>query len=271
VGTSDAYLLTILLLGIGLSIKAAETLSLLPEYGKRGSFDYEITGDDALLAGRFAPVWSKLYSQAGVRAVAWLSLASFLATAIVYELGGSVRVVLVGFILLNVLAHYRQAFGLDGADQMALLLLMVLLFCFIASSDNRVRLLGLWFIALQLALSYIVSGVAKVLSTEWRSGVAIQGILSTYTYGTGTTRRLVIRSRRLCQILCWSVMLTEIAIPFGLLLGRRGALAALTLGALLHVSIALIMGLNDFVWSFVAAYPGLRDEAGSVTVRPPGR
>lgn len=253
--TGIAFHATVLILGVGLSIKSLETLHLLAEYGRRGLLDYRIAGSDAGLSGRFAPQLERLYSMRGVALLCMLSLAAYLGLWLIEPGDAGYRVVLVAFVGANAAMYYRQAFGLDGADQMALLILFTTLLCVVPFDDGRIRAIGLWFIGLQVALSYLVSGVAKLQSPEWRRGLAIRGILSTYTYGTGATRRVVTRSRVLSLPLAWSVILVEIALPFGLLLPPRGVLLTIAIGLALHVSIAIVMGLNDFVWSFAAAYP----------------
>ncbi len=251
----STYRLTLVILGTGLSIKALETLHLLPEYASRRALDFEIAGDDLLLGSRFSGGFNALYSRSGVLALSCLSILSFLLLLFTRPHYPEYRYVVLAFILANVAMYFRQGFGLDGADQMALLILVTVLLCFVASERPGVQLIGTWFIALQLGLSYFVSGAAKLLSREWRSGVAIEGILSTYTYGTNSMRWLVTRRRPLCLLLAWGVIVTEIALPFALLFGARGVAIGLTIGLLLHVSIAVVMGLNDFVWSFAAAYP----------------
>jgi hypothetical protein len=249
-----AYRYTTLIVGIGLGIKALETLYLLRAYSSRQIFDFSMVGNDFNLEGRLALVPTRLYSKDGVAGLASLSLMS-LAILLLTESGSAAySLSMFGLIVANVLMYYRQAFGLDGADQMSLLILLTLLLCSAAPS-REIREIGLCFIALQLALSYMVSGVAKLASREWRSGRALEGILSTHTYGTALTRKLVSRHKLMCRIGCWGVIITEMALPFGLLLGPAGVIASLSIGLCMHLVIAAIMGLNDFVWSFAAAYP----------------
>lgn len=249
------YRYTILLVGIGLTIKAFETIWLLPQYDRRGVFDYAIIGNDSLATTPLAPVFAKLYSKPGVLGLATLGVLAFLALAATSYGTPAYRIAASVLIVVNVAFYYRQAFGLDGADQMSFLILVTVFFCSIVTSDPKLREVGVWFIALQLALSYFVAGAAKLVSKEWRSGIAISGILSTYTYGTRFTRKLLTNSRVLCILICWGVIVTEMVIPFGLLLEPTGVAVALGVGLAMHVSIAIIMGLNDFVWGFAAAYP----------------
>lgn len=252
---ASTYWLTVVILGVGLSIKALETLHLLPEYASRRALDFEIAGDDSLLGSRISRTFGVLYSKSGVLVLSCVSISVFLLLLFIGRDARAFPYVLLAFIAVNVAMYYRQGFGLDGADQMSLLILVTVLLCFVASGRPGVQAIGVWFIALQLGLSYLVSGVAKLFSREWRSGVAIEGILSTYTYGTNFMRSLVTGRRGLCVLAGWAVIVTEIALPFALLFGDRGVLAAMAVGLMLHLSIAVIMGLNDFVWSFAAAYP----------------
>ena len=249
------YHATTILLGVGLAIKALETISLLPAYERHGVFDYSIAGSDSFLGSRLFPQISSLYSRTGVLILSAVSISSFLMLLFVDFGSLAFRALLLLLILPNVALYYRQAFGLDGADQMSLLILLSLLICFIPWADPEIQKVGIWFIGLQLSLSYLVSGVAKLASKEWRTGTAIPGILSTFTYGTRLTRRFFVKHRRLSLAVCWFVIAIEVLIPFGLFFGPQGALVVLGVGLMMHVSIAIIMGLNDFVWGFTAAYP----------------
>lgn len=251
----DAYRIATLLVGVGLSIKALETLALIPEYDKGGIFDYDIAGNDTLMLTRAAPVFARLYSRPGMTVLAVASVASFAVVALAPYQSPAYRVAVVAMVVANVAVYYRQAFGLDGADQMSFLVLVTIFFGSAITSDPDLQRVGAWFVALQLALSYLVSGVAKLISPEWRSGTAVIGILSTYTYGTRLTRRVLTTRRPLSRAICWAVIATEIALPFGLLFGEVGVVVALAVGLAMHLSIAVVMGLNDFVWGFAAAYP----------------
>jgi hypothetical protein len=58
-------------------------------------------------------------------------------------------------------------------------------------------------------------------------------------------------------LLCWSVILFECLGPFLVLSGRNGVVIFITLALAFHLGVAIVMGLNIFVWSFVAAYPAI--------------
>jgi hypothetical protein len=62
---------------------------------------------------------------------------------------------------------------------------------------------------------------------------------------------------RLRQGLAWSVMLAEAGAPLAVLLPAHGIALALVAGLAFHVANAACMGLNTFVWSFLATYPAV--------------
>ena len=250
-----AYHATALLVAAGLAVKALETLYLLPEYGRGRILDYAYAGDDGPRSPLARGVYDRVYSQAGVRFLAILTMAAGATIALAPYGTGVYLAALVVLGAADYALHARQVFGLDGADQMSLLIVLTLVLCSVLASDPGVQRLGLWFIAIQLSLAYLVSGIAKLLSAEWRRGVALRGILSTYTYGTPFFRRLLLRHPTVSLLGCWAVMLTEVALPIGLFAGVPGALVVMAVGMTMHLGIAVVMGLNDFVWSFLAAYP----------------
>src|SRR5688500_19350325 len=130
------YHATTILLGVGLAIKALETISLLPAYERHGVFDYSIAGSDSFLGSRLFPQISSLYSRTGVLVLSAVSISSFLMLLFVDFGSLAFRGLLLLLILPNVALYYRQAFGLDGADQMSLLIILSLLICFIPWSDR---------------------------------------------------------------------------------------------------------------------------------------
>lgn len=249
------YYYIILILSIGLSIKSCEYLSTIKMFQKGNAFDYSVIGIDMFQMGKLGWFFKLIYSKNGVISLITLSLMS---TVIIYAspfnsvLFSSAVVVLLS---VNLLLYYRHSYGLDGADQMSLLLIITLFLCYVFASDPNIQKIGVFFIAFQLSLSYTVAGIAKLFSKQWRSGLAIQGILSTYTYGMRFTREKLTKNKFMCLTLCWLTIIMEIFFPLVIFLDPQITLIFLGFGFLFHLSIAIVMGLNDFVWGFSAAYP----------------
>ena len=108
-------------------------------------------------------------------------------------------------------------------------------------------------ITAQLILSYGVAGIGKLISPTWRSGSAITLIISTRSFGLGSS---LLFGRHPTVAKCFASLiigyeLLWFAAPFsrGLLLLLMG------FGVVFHVTSAFMMGLNLFPWAFLSAYP----------------
>lgn len=102
---------------------------------------------------------------------------------------------------------------------------------------------ALWYIAIQVILSYFVAGVSKLLEGEWRSGRALAVFL-------GRPRK------RGDRLVAWSIIAFEVFFPAAVL-SPRVALAFMAGGLFFHLINAYVLGLNRFVFAWLAAYPAL--------------
>jgi hypothetical protein len=68
--------------------------------------------------------------------------------------------------------------------------------------------------------------------------------------------------------LAWSVILTECLFAVALLTPFPITLAILIGGAAFHIMSGLVMGLNTFIWSFVATYPAILWVQARVHIAP---
>ncbi len=252
----SVYHITLMILAIGYIIKSLETIAISKTFLPRQPNDWDLVGMDSLQTGKAYPLFKTLYSRKGVITLCILtiliSLYLLLAPVNIYF-----NLLVLLLFVLQFILHHRQEFGGDGADQMSFLVLTTFTICFTFITDSRVHTIGVVFVAAQLILSYIISGGAKLISTEWRNGTAVQGILSSYTYGTEFTKVLFNKSLFLSRIMCWMVVAVELLFPMALFFTDTVFYSAVIMGILLHLSIGVVMGLNDFVWSFLAAYPSL--------------
>jgi hypothetical protein len=142
----------------------------------------------------------------------------------------------------------RCAYGTDGSDQINLVILAG-----VAAGALGVPSAGAAFIAAQCILSYFVAGAYKFAGAEWRDGTAIPSVLTTKSYGH---RGLAPYFSRYGLFLCWSVMIWEIAFPLSLV-SPTVCLGFMAIGVAFHLSCAMLMGLNNFVFSYLGLYPSL--------------
>jgi hypothetical protein len=150
---------------------------------------------------------------------------------------------------------FRCRFGNDGSDQMLNIVAAGLIPCAAFPGGRWPRDAGLWFIALQSCLAYATSGAAKAVSAVWRSGQALRMILNTASYGNRRLARRLQKNPPLSCALSWSVIAFECLFPLCLLAPHPVRLGFFAAGVVFHGTNASVMGLNTFLWAFVATYP----------------
>jgi hypothetical protein len=198
--------------------------------------------DDGLLSWRvlaLRPQWVHRSRLAGIvhrpRGVA-LVLGLRLACAALLLLApqGWTRVgLLAALVATGWLMKLRNWLGEDGADHMGQV------------------------VAGQLTISYFLAGAAKLASFEWRSGRALVGVMGTGAYGHPFAARVATAGPWVPIVFCWCVIAIETVFPAFLFAPREVLLGVLAAFALFHGATAFFMGLNTFVWAFIAAYPSL--------------
>lgn len=158
------------------------------------------------------------------------------------------------FFLMSLIC-LRNPYSLDGAYQMCLVILFGISLGTLFGIHSTVSIFCLWFIALQLILSYFIAGIAKIFSPIWRKPYALTLIFSTKVYGHSLAYKLVSQNSSVALCLSWGVMLFEILFVVALILPPQFAILFVVAGALFHLGNGIFMGLNDFLFSFSASYP----------------
>jgi hypothetical protein len=253
------YAFIVILASIGVFIASLELLTLKAEFEDRGLFSWDVlrTVSRATLSvgtGRPRQLISHPFfvpAVTGARALAALFLIFFSNR---YALGTACVFVIMA---ASIVMYWRAPLGLDGSDQMSLIIFVAVAICKVFPGDVHVAQASLWFIAVQGCLSYFVAGIAKVISPVWRSGEAVRRVLGTRTYGSRRSASLVSGRAGVCVALSWLLMLFECTFPLALAFGKSGFAVFAVLGIFFHVTNAAIMGLNTFVWAFVATYPAI--------------
>lgn len=146
--------------------------------------------------------------------------------------------------------------GGEGSDQMHFIVLCAITI-FYCTTDSLARSAVVWFVALQSMLAYFTSGAVKLKTLPWKQGKAISLVLSTDSYGNRRLYKLLERAPRISKFICWGTILFECGFPFAVLAGPKSALFVLSCGVFFHFTIAAVMGLNGFFWTFIATYPAI--------------
>lgn len=142
-----------------------------------------------------------------------------------------------------------------GADRMSLLILMCLCLAHLLP-DIQWRQVAFGYLAVQLVLSYVLSGEIKIVNPDWRSGRALRDVFLFSAYPVSGNLRGFAEWPRLLTLMSWCVMLFEILFPVALLT-QWTLIAGLTIAMVFHLANACLFGLNRFVWAWLAAYPSI--------------
>ena len=155
---------------------------------------------------------------------------------------------------LFILHRYQGPYN-GGSDRMGLLIL----YCLCLSRWLPAGLLSeatFGYLAIQLILSYFISGQVKIVNPEWRSGRALADVFSFSAYPVAESLRVIAAYPRLLWAASWAVMLFEVLFPLSIL-NPITLIVALTLATGFHLANACLFGLNRFVWFWITAYPSI--------------
>ncbi|WP_425039704.1 HTTM domain-containing protein [Primorskyibacter sp. S187A] len=141
-----------------------------------------------------------------------------------------------------------------GADKMVFLVLTcVMLAHFMPPPWAE---MAMAYLAVQLTLSYVVSGWVKLRHPPWRSGEALARVFRYSAYPVSTRLRGLADHPGLMWAASLSVIAFEVLFPLALV-SSHALWGALAIAALFHLSNACLLGLNRFFWAWLAAFPSL--------------
>lgn len=142
-----------------------------------------------------------------------------------------------------------------GADKMTLLILIFISLAQIAPSQFWADM-AMSYLAIQVVLSYFVSGWVKLKNPDWRNGQALSDVFRFSTYPVAENLRGLSNVPRLVVPASLAVIALEVAFPLALV-SHTTLIVALTATGLFHLANACVFGLNRFFWAWIAAYPSL--------------
>lgn len=124
--------------------------------------------------------------------------------------------------------------------------------------DPRIGEIALAYLGLQAVLSYVMAGLAKLKSSDWRSGRLLHDIafLSPYPVPPALQNFLRDRGPSFLKLIAWTVLIFELSFAF-VIFDLRWLLCWLALAFAFHFLNALVLGLNRFTWAWLAAYPAI--------------
>ncbi len=209
-----------------------------------------------LVRARYGRLLDALFAFSGAIALHVLRLACAV-TLVAPWTDGPLRVACVLTLAGLALAlRFRLPIGLDGSDQMLSIVLVTVALAHVVDSETG-RVLCLAFLACQACLAYATSGWLKLADPLWRDGTYLGRVLSSTTFGHPRLGAFLLRNRRAARLLTAAMLGFECLFFAGVLLGGPAAVVAIACGVAFHLATAVFMGLNTFVWAFVATYPAV--------------
>ncbi len=179
-----------------------------------------------------------------------------IALSLLLLIGFQTPWVCLGLVILTVLLLHRfQGPYNGGSDRMGILILCSLCMTnFLTATPLKELAFG--YLALQLILSYFISGWVKIVNPDWRTGRALNDVFRFSAYPASENLRSWTNYPRILFAMSWAVILFEILFPLALL-NQATLYIGLLVAAMFHFSNACFFGLNRFFWIWLAAYPSL--------------
>jgi hypothetical protein len=240
---------------VGIIVSSAEWMALLPEFNDRGIFSWKVNS----IRFHTTPVAVQKVLDTLMSPLVFNLVLVLRAASALLHLCAPLKLTLLLLTVLVVthaLIHLRCRYGLEGSDQM---LFLILLSLWINSvfADERVSTLTVVFLAAQSALSYFAAGVAKLFGRAWREGTAVQQIFNTKNFGHEGISRFLTRHPLIAKSATYFILAFECGFPLVFILPMPLSAVYLATAALFHLTNAFVMGLNVFVWAFLATYPAV--------------
>lgn len=151
------------------------------------------------------------------------------------------------------LLRYDGAYN-GGSDKMTILVLTCTGLATWLTGPMAEVALG--YLALQLMLSYFVSGWVKLTNPAWRNGAVLHDVFEMSAYPVSNSVRRIAQRPGAVWAGCCAVIGFEVLFPLALL-HPLALQAALGTAALFHLANACLFGLNRFLWTWIAAFPSL--------------
>ena len=119
--------------------------------------------------------------------------------------------------------------------------------------DRLAAQLGFLGARVQVALLYAVAGLYKLFGADWQAGEAMYYILNVEAFRLPWMADMVDENGLLLQLATWLAMSYQLAFPV-LVWFRKLRWPVLLAGTLMHLFIAVGMGLMDFGFAMLVAY-----------------
>jgi hypothetical protein len=248
----------VMVAGATVMLSSAQTLVTLGHYGPGGPFDTAINPISYRFSRLFVR-WGLSLSRHTARFVGIVVIFRMLMAVVLClpDLPtGALAVAAMAAVTSGALLARVTSSRTEWGEQILKVVLGGAALAWIGGSEDAAAW-GVWFIAAQVALAYSTGGALKLAWPAWRSGEALWTILSLESFGHPPVGAWLRRHGYVCQFLSWVTVAWELTFPLVFILPPPAAVFLLLLGVGFHGACAFAMGLNTYIFSFVATYPAV--------------
>lgn len=241
------------LIAVAVALQSIELLQLRRQFSDTGIWRFEV------LAREYRDLPSPLRALLGLllpyRAFVALLALQLVSAGVMLICGclGAAPLLLCASLLISV--RFRGTFN-GGSDMMTVVILLAMSVAACVPARPALQAGCLGYIAVQATLSYAIAGLTKLKESEWHRGQALQNLIVGSHYAVPEYVRAVLVRPGCACALSWLI----IGFECGFVLAwfdPRVCAALLVVGALFHLSNAAVLGLNRFLFAWVASYPAL--------------
>lgn len=241
----------------GTLISSLEMLSQAHRFDQGELLSTQFHNHSPKLAERFPRLTQALASKGAAICLYGIQAAASTAT-IIWPRSRPVQlaagVVLAGSVALD---RIRTPFGGDGADELQNVINVTLASTALFTNREQARDVAMRALALETTISYVASGLVKLISPVWLKGEAFSGIIRTTNYGDQRLFALVSKYPVLGKLVSWATIAVEVGFPLVFVLPKPASKAYVGVMFGFHLGIGQFMGLNRFVAAFSATHPAL--------------
>lgn len=243
---------------VAVLISTLESLSLSAQYRNEGLFSWKLhrLRSAGIVSSPLINLYDPLFRYPNILALLGVRVALCIAVLLCLRWRSLLFLECGAIGALSVLFSIRGVDGKNGADQLTKITFLSLAFCLISPNAFTWRC-ELVFLTAQLFLAYTTAGFLKLKEPTWRDGTALLVVLRQNTYGNRMCWHFARQHVTVTRLLAWSVIIFECTFPLVFLIPSRAMLFVLALGVVFHIANAAIIGLNTFLWAFVAIYPAV--------------
>ncbi len=241
---------------IAVIVDALEIIIERRQYSTSGIYNFEVlrTSKRWMTNRWIAPICNILFKYPNYIFLVSIQLA--VATLVISHLFPNLSLFFVIIILMvHLLSHLRNHYGMDGSDQLQVIIFASLSVFYAAPSDPITQKFSIFFLCFQSLLSYFMSGLAKLVSPVWREGTAIVGIINTESFGNKGFAQILIDYPMLSKLVCWWVIIFECVTPILIFTGIQTAYFFMIFGIMFHLSTAVFMRFNSFFGPLLQLIP----------------